>query len=111
MRTAYVLVAIALSGCASNRGHVGYCSVFQYGGKLGEPYGLVSLAPELEASLRTQLPKDQADSYICWYATGSEILAADRGGGALYGRVFRRSGTGWLIADEEESVILEFPPQ
>ena len=110
MRTAYVLGAILLAGCASNRGHVGYCSVLQYAGKLGSPYGLVSLDPELEASLRAQLPADRADRYICWYATGDEILAADRGGGALYGRIFRRSGAAWIVTDEEESVILELPP-
>mgnify|MGYP001282531134 CR=1 FL=1 len=110
MRAAYVIGAVLLAGCASNRGHTGYCSVLQYGGKIGVPYGLVSLDPELEASLRAQLPPHQATGYICWYATGDEILAANRGGGTVYGRIFRRSGPSWIATDKEESIILELPP-
>ncbi len=109
MRILTALVVILLAGCASSRGHVGYCAVLEYGGKLGAPHGLVSLSSELESDLRSQLPPDRAGRYICWYATGDQILASDRGGGALYGRVFKRSGSAWLITGEDESVILQLP--
>lgn len=109
MRAACLLGALLLAGCASHRGHVGYCAVLQYGGKLGAPYGLVTLAPELEASLRAQLPPDMADDYLCWYASGDEIIAANRGGGGVSGLVFQRSGAAWVLMDDENGLILQLP--
>lgn len=109
MRIPFALLAMFVTGCASNRGHVGYCSVLEYGGKLGVPYGLVSLPPDLESDLRLQLPPDRANRYICWYATGDQIVASDRGGGALYGRAYKRSPSGWIISDEDDNILLELP--
>ena len=109
MRAACLLGALLLAGCASHRGHVGYCAVLQYGGQRGAPQGLVALAPELEASLRAQLPPDMADDYLCWYASGDEIIAANRGGGGASGLVFQRSGAAWVLQDHENSLILQLP--
>lgn len=109
LRATCLLGAILLAGCASHRGHVGYCSVLQYGGKLGAPYGLVTLAPELEDRLRAQLPSDTADDYLCWYASGDEIIAANRGGGGVSGVVFRRSGDDWVLLDDDYGLLLQLP--
>lgn len=109
MRKLILLLVLVSAGCASNRGHVGYCSVLNYAGKIGSPYGLVALEPKLEETLRAQLPPESANGYICWYATGDEILAANRGGGGVSGTVFVRSGSEWVLADEPDRILL-LPP-
>ena len=96
-----LLIAVAVAGCASTGRPVNQCPLFDYGGNPGDLEGLVSLAPELEQSLRTQLPADKHDGQLCWYASGEEILAAERDGNALYGVVFERSASGWTLTDKE----------
>jgi len=104
-----VLLSVLATGCATSRSHVEFCAVLQYAGALGEPYGLVRLAPELDADLRALLPAERSSDYICWYATGTEILAAYRHDGtANYGTVFRRVSGGWELSDEPPR-ILELP--
>ena len=106
MRYLTLMLAVTLVGCAGHRGQVGYCSVLTYAGQKGEPYGLVDLDPELEKALRAQLPAAKARSYICWYATGSEIIAASRGSSyGVAGIAFEHTKTGWRISDTPDRIL------
>jgi hypothetical protein len=109
MRLIVLLAALLIASCSTAPSHVGYCSVLEYAGAKGEPYGLVVLNQELEVHLRALLPPDRLSDYVCWYATGTEILAASRHDRAAnYGIVFEKSASGWKLSDEPPR-LLELP--
>ena len=97
-----------MAGCATNPDHFAYCHVDEYAGKVGEPFGLVTLPLQLQEELRAQLPRERAEEYICWYATGTRIIAANRGGSGV---VFVRDGVKWILEDHdpEAALILWWP--
>ena len=103
MRILASMLILVLAGCASRSALGGYCSVLSYAGGKVAPAGLILLDPVVEANLRAQLPAEARRSRICWYTTGSTLIAGDRRNprSFVYGRVFERQPDGrWMLTDK-----------
>ena len=110
MRFLFIVVLISLAGCATNSAFSGYCTVYELVGSKAKPMGLVLLPSPLEADLRSQLPKEARDKYICWYTTGDRLIAGDRRNLGLsnLGYVFIKHGESWVLSSSPP-IILSLP--
>ena len=107
MRATTILLLLVLAGCASNTGLSGYCSVFPLRGGKAVPIGLIRLDPEMERTLRSQLPRGQGSGHICWYTFGDQLIAAgprrpDLGNS---GYVFSRRGDVWVLSSSAPLIL------
>ena len=110
MRFPFVAIFILLAGFATNSAHSGDCTVYELLGGKAKPMGLVLLPSPLEADLRSQLPKEARNKYICWYATGDRLIAGDRRNPDLsnLGYVFIKHADSWVLSSSLP-IILSLP--
>jgi hypothetical protein len=100
MRILVVVAIVALLvGCATDSAFSGYCTVYEIVGGKAEPLGLVRIPSQLESELRLQLPAGARSTYICWYASGENLIAGGRRnpGGGNSGYVFNKIGGSWVL--------------
>jgi hypothetical protein len=111
LRIACLFALTLISGCTLRHSQLSHCSVFAVLGGESVPLGLVTLPPDLEAELRLQLSPPMSHSYICWYVSGDELIAAEKANpeSFVYGEVFRLSGSRTWEHSGEHPRILAVP--
>ena len=111
MRILVVVAIVALLvGCATDSAFSGYCTVYEIVGGKAEPLGLVRIPSQLESELRLQLPAGARSTYICWYASGENLIAGGRRnpGGGNSGYVFNKIGGSWVL-NSTGPILLSLP--
>ena len=105
-----ILIALLVMGCASGTRLAQICSVFESGRGIGSPVGLVSLDESLDHQLKSQLPEQRRSRYVCWYTSGTDLIAADRKdpSAVVSGYIVHRSGDSWVLSNQEP-IILALP--
>jgi hypothetical protein len=106
MKIPALIIMSLLAGCASNPVALN-CTIYELGDSLEKPLGLIELDDEFRRKLRNQLPTGAKGSHVCWYTSGSEIVAANPGssGHGASGYSFSKKNGLWVLEDETPFII------
>jgi hypothetical protein len=102
-----VLAVLTLSSCASLGDSIGVCRVFQDHGGLSTPIGLIRLPPEIDSSLRQQLPAVDRDRFVCWYTSGDRLIVSERNNhdSFIYAYTYLKQDGSWLLSDASPKIL------